>query len=1087
MAIGEVGLGGAVYHSGMGDFEIVDADRVAAQMRAEEVNKSGVVSALTAFLSNDRVELERAEAGDARHGKALGEVLSAVRTYLAEAPADGEWCFTVPLEDDKILQMRQNVNGMLEAAVSHLEDAETATYFQVPLSASRLSSAIVLDMLDNPDAYPADALLDSLADSGSAAVTNPIRREVYETIVEKKCGIAPGALGILNCAAMRSLALTALSCENPGMVADLADVLLQDAQYVQDVLKIDDEQALEIMANYERKVGGDPSIGDRIDVSALKRVRTKEEVTPEQRMAMEKDAKVHAFVADLIMNDNGYEFDTSKNGGDRVYGVLLKHIDVLGDILKDGDNELLATFPEEIRAPLGEALSEIRKMANAAILLAKGIDSVFGGSNTDEAYLRKILELGKPAFDGIDEQIDEVCNGLCARVGDLVKTSVQNLRDSIGASSVKPTFDDVVAAEKPADKLKALFQVYGKVLHRVATDKDLREAVRNGSYRPQDSLRSTSQLPMDNLIDSLIRSLAKLEVDDRGQLSVYEGERDAKANKIFEASEEDVIRYCMRLVNASGDEPEVEKNLHEVLMRGENGEMVFRKEGMSDRFNSYVEVVKADYQTRFERIISIDPRKFQPTLQEMKNEAADPTRGYPQLVLDVMSRYFDVPEGLSDGDVDIRRIDRRAMVASLVRNVKCANGVAPTHGQLLGGLFKGAGPIMQKALQGLPVPETEAEMYEAIQDMKSNLAPIPSEYVEAQLGDIIERSRGEIEGIVVDRSLGAASVGQAFLCTVTMRGGEQKSCVLKLLRPDARTRALRERTLFEQVANEIGGGMPMTFKGKLDVILKEFDFTIEANNVGSGRVYDQNLAKGFAGSGVESMKLFSGVAPTAGTMLLELAPGDNVGNFCDEMRVKVGTTAAAMQTTIDDGGELKMDDIMAQGRNLAVMKACSTRLMSLTKQWTREGIFRSGFYHGDLHAGNIMFDAELRNAAEQAALKDVSRLVGDMTVIDFGNAVQLSPAQQANVTKMMMGCLVGDAKWFLPAYKDLLSEEGRQHYEELDVVRTDDNGYVVDADGEFIFDENGKRMRYAGLGETENEMMIVNDDGETLRDRKSVV
>ena len=78
-----------------------------------------------------------------------------------------------------------------------------------------------------------------------------------------------------------------------------------------------------------------------------------------------------------------------------------------------------------------------------------------------------------------------------------------------------------------------------------------------------------------------------------------------------------------------------------------------------------------------------------------------------------------------------------------------------------GATLKVAGPIMQKMLQGLKTGDEEFDG--AIEDMKSNLAPINEEMIKAYLYDAVKNSNGQIKNIAVKKSLGAASVGQAFL------------------------------------------------------------------------------------------------------------------------------------------------------------------------------------------------------------------------------------------------------------------------------------------------------------------------------------
>ena len=42
-------------------------------------------------------------------------------------------------------------------------------------------------------------------------------------------------------------------------------------------------------------------------------------------------------------------------------------------------------------------------------------------------------------------------------------------------------------------------------------------------------------------------------------------------------------------------------------------------------------------------------------------------------------------------------------------------------------------------------------------------------------------------------------------------------------------------------------------------------------------------------------------------------------------------------------------------------------LVNLAYMWTNEGLFAEGFYHGDIHKGNIMTDYSWKKSAEEAA------------------------------------------------------------------------------------------------------------------------
>ena len=145
-------------------------------------------------------------------------------------------------------------------------------------------------------------------------------------------------------------------------------------------------------------------------------------------------------------------------------------------------------------------------------------------------------------------------------------------------------------------------------------------------------------------------------------------------------------------------------------------------------------------------------------------------------------------------------------------------------------MLKGCGPLLQKMLQAFNSSDLkiDPDLKKAIEDMKNSLAPISKNYIDAQLLDIVKRSNGTIEKITVNKSLGAASVGQAILCTIKMTGGEEKECVIKLIRPDAASKIQRELKVFNQAAaKESNPGMKTTFKGQLNRILEELRMLVQ--------------------------------------------------------------------------------------------------------------------------------------------------------------------------------------------------------------------------------------------------------------------
>lgn len=431
-------------------------------------------------------------------------------------------------------------------------------------------------------------------------------------------------------------------------------------------------------------------------------------------------------------------------------------------------------------------------------------------------------------------------------------------------------------------------------------------------------------------------------------------------------------------------------------------------------------------------------------LEKIVNSVMEGQKGQGKFLKLVMENYF---EGVST-------LDKRSMVAWALRNAKYVNTKGDNNttltvseekqkecaGAFLGGMFKGAGPLFQKMLQGLPVKDMPEGIKDAFVDVKSNLLPIPDEIVEAELLAMVERSKGAVTSIKKTKSLGAASVGQAFLCTIygPSLGENGQEVVVKLLRPEARNRMEREKAIMLKCAKNTdeNEGMLKTYQGQLLRIEEELDLTIEARNVERGQIYDKTLNKDKTPDAVKSMKLSKLISPTTTSMVVEKAPGQTVDKYIGELsdrqkylmeplyryEVKNGEKVLIKEK---DGNPKIFDDNEKQfdtRKKISEMKALLNQarkrqkyLTRLAEKWVEEGLYGEGFYHGDLHAGNIMISDE------------------QCTVIDFGNATQLDEKQKKDITCMMAATSVGDAVVFREGFHNLMikTEESERYYEQV--------------------------------------------------------
>ncbi len=325
-------------------------------------------------------------------------------------------------------------------------------------------------------------------------------------------------------------------------------------------------------------------------------------------------------------------------------------------------------------------------------------------------------------------------------------------------------------------------------------------------------------------------------------------------------------------------------------------------------------------------------------------------------------------------------IDKRAMLASWLEN----SGFEDRYEVQLIALLKGGGPYLQKLLQ-LVGDNATGELKDALDELKTNLNPINENMVKAILAGIIGDSDGAIEKIEVIDNLGAASVGQTVLANLHWQGkSAPQEVVVKILRPEIHSRAARELKFFKEEAQKIPG-MSKTFHGIAQQIKAEMDLTHEAEYVRKAHVYGKKYP-----NLLQPMKLVEAVPASKNYMILEKAPGITVKSVLDNLKKYILNSDTA-----------------------AICAELARGIKALTTIWVEEALFGSGYYHGDLHAGNIMFFYDKKTGT------------GMTTVIDMGNAAIMSFAQRKAVFKIVLAAGVRDPDILAHNYEVLLSDDGK--------------------------------------------------------------
>ncbi len=373
-----------------------------------------------------------------------------------------------------------------------------------------------------------------------------------------------------------------------------------------------------------------------------------------------------------------------------------------------------------------------------------------------------------------------------------------------------------------------------------------------------------------------------------------------------------------------------------------------------------------------------------------------------------------------------KEADKQNMIASAFKNAPNTGknyqkgDLDRIKGRFLSGYLKGAGPLLHKMMQGLAISNMPPMMQEAVKDVRSNLARIDEEIVDAQLHRIIKDSNGSIDRIEKLKVLGTASVGQAVLIRIYEKGathGVDK--VVKILRPDAANHMERELEFMEKCAQDVDkeayneahreqgleagedykGAMSRTFEGRVRNIKKEFDLRLEAENVETGKIYEDPVLH------ISTMKVDTNAKISANTLVLERAPGVSVDRFIaqqDEKRKEI----------VNKGDTDSLYTAMTEMENFKKeIKTKQKYLMDLTGKWLDEALFGSGFFHGDLHAGNIMMGED------------------GVTVIDYGNVHQLSNDEQAHILNLIASMQSMNTTRFTDHLRAMLTGAGAEAYD----------------------------------------------------------
>lgn len=292
-------------------------------------------------------------------------------------------------------------------------------------------------------------------------------------------------------------------------------------------------------------------------------------------------------------------------------------------------------------------------------------------------------------------------------------------------------------------------------------------------------------------------------------------------------------------------------------------------------------------------------------------------------------------------------------ILAILKKYDYSEGLTP---EMAVGILQDLGPTFVKLGQ---IASTHTDMIpqeycDALGKLRSNVAPMDTETVHAQIEKHLGRPANEIFTSFDDKPLGSASIGQVHRAELE----DGTVVAVKVRRPGVVDTVVQDFALIEKILGTAERLAPkedgldlMTMVTELEKTSKiELDFTNEANNL--NRFYANNAGR----EGIKSPKCYDEYSNEA-ILTEDFVNGPEVG---DEEYV-----ASLSDEERDRLGNLVADNFVSQ-------------------------ILEDGFYHADPHAGNVLL------------------VDGGIEWIDFGMMGTVTSKQRQTLLDLVTAVVKGD-------------------------------------------------------------------------------
>lgn len=258
-------------------------------------------------------------------------------------------------------------------------------------------------------------------------------------------------------------------------------------------------------------------------------------------------------------------------------------------------------------------------------------------------------------------------------------------------------------------------------------------------------------------------------------------------------------------------------------------------------------------------------------------------------------------------------------------------------------VLQNSGPLSQKLFQLIGRESKSPEMAAVLDALQSSVQPIPREEIVAVIESRTGKKMDELFAYFSE-PINSGTIGQIHFARPH---GSDEEVAVKVRRPGVKEALAEEITALGKVSE---GTPNERFVQKADnAVSRELNFLVEAKNLRDGEVYISEK------NGIGIAHLVNDFEVYEDFLVMKKAPGKKINKL------------------------VSIPELLKRGEAMS----------SLLEKWTRQAVFQDGFFHGDLHPGNLFLDTEAKN-----------RVGYQLTLLDFGNAGRITMDQQKGFLRL---------------------------------------------------------------------------------------